>query len=130
MSVQAFLSVKGRNNVPDTTESRAKITRKCVLYDLLTTFNVNKALFFQFGQCFLHASHGLADIVIACGIAHTEAIGVAKSIASDSGHMGFLEQIEGEFGAVSNHGTVGGGHSVERRAFGEEVEGALWHVDL
>ena len=84
----------------------------------------------QFCQCFFDASHGLDDVFIAGGVAHPEAFRVAEGIAADGGHMGFVEQVEGEVGTVADGGTLITVLAIEAAALREEVEGALRHVDF
>ena len=50
------------------------------------------------GAGFLDSAHGLDNVLVACGIAHTEAFGTAKSIAAYGCHVRFLKQIKGKVG--------------------------------
>ena len=87
-------------------------------------------LLLQFFQCFFDASHGFDDVLVAGGVAHPEAFRVAEGIAADSGHMGFVEQVEGKVGAVADGGSLSTVLAIEAAALREEVEGTLRYVDF
>ena len=82
---------------------------------------------FQFCNRFLDSSHGFADVFVACGVTHAEAIGVAKGISAYGGHMAYFKEIHREVGGVLD-GVLAVALAVEAAAFGEEVEGTLGHI--
>jgi ATP-dependent RNA helicase RhlE len=51
---------------------------------------------FQFAQCFLDTANGLYDVLVACGIAHAEAVWVAECVAAHCCHVAHFEQEHGE----------------------------------
>lgn len=79
---------------------------------------------FQFSQRFLYAAHSLADVIVAGGVAHTEAIGVAEGVAAYCCHVTLFEEEHGEVGGVAD-GLAIVALAVEARALGEEVERTL-----
>ena len=62
----------------------------------------------QLSESRLYAPHRFADIVVACGVAHAEALGIAEGIASYCSHMSYLKQVHGEVGrAVDGACAIG-----------------------
>ena len=83
----------------------------------------------QFRQRGLYSPHCLSYVVVACGIAHAEALRVAESVASHCSHMTFLKEIEGEVGRSVYH-RIATALAEETAAFWEKIESAFRYVHL
>ncbi len=55
---------------------------------------------FQFCQCFGYAPDGLADVVVACGIAQAYVARCAERCTVDGGHVAFLKEVHGEVACI------------------------------
>ena len=125
----------------------AKITINGELGRLLISFNNQKVRFSHFSYCcnisivseeslsckfskhFLNPLHCLADIVVACGIAHPEAFRVAEGIASHCCDMSFLKNVHCKVsGVVYSPSLIA--LSIEAAAFWEQIESSLRDIYL
>ena len=99
------------------------IAGRCCVYRMTMTW----LCLFESRQCLFDSSHCLTYVVVACGVAHAEALWVAESVASYSGNMTFFEQIHCEVGRVA-YSVLSVALSEEATAFREDVECTFWLV--
>ena len=83
----------------------------------------------ELAQRLLDSAYCLYDILIACGVTHTETIWVSESVTSHCGHVSLFQEIHSRVCGIVD-GTVACALAIEAAAFWEEIEGSLWHVHL
>ena len=84
---------------------------------------------FQLGEGFLDACYGLDDVLIAGSVAHAQVAWAAEGVACHAGHMGMLEQVDGEVASVVDDG-VATALAKECLHLGEDIERAVRHLEL
>lgn len=82
-----------------------------------------KTYFFlsQSGQGFFNPFHGLDNVFVTGGIAHTEAFGGSESVATHCSYMSHFKQVHGKVGGVVDY-TFTVFLTEIRTALGEQIE--------
>ena len=60
------------------------------------SFHTNALRLLEQDKSLAYAAHGLHDVLVAGGVAHAYAVGVAESLPPDCGHVSHIEKIHGE----------------------------------
>ena len=90
---------------------------------------MRRILLVQFCTAFLDSAHSLDDVLVACGIAHAEALWVTEGIAADCCHMTYFEQVHCKVVGVLDS-ALSVGLAEEALALREYIESSVRSVYL
>lgn len=83
----------------------------------------------QLRAALFDATHRLADVVIACSVAHAEALRVTECVTANSCYVSYLKQVHSEVVGILYHALAIGLAEVAL-ALREHIERSVWNIDL